>query len=175
MNKTSLQFMTLATPESPGPSTIADAIQLQAALHPKRPAIITSHLASFTFQDLGEHIRSVGEQLRAAGIGSSSRVGIALPKGPEAVVFGVSIAAHAISVPLNLKLTPDRTRRGTGSTSPRCHCPAELDRFTRLERSEVSLARRVSRCACRRLVVEYRSPPGPRRSSSAAKGGNSVI
>jgi acyl-CoA synthetase (AMP-forming)/AMP-acid ligase II/acyl carrier protein len=107
MSKTSLQFKTLAAPEIPGPSTIADAIQLQAALHPKRPAIITSRLASFTFQDLGEHIRSVGEQLHAAGIGSSSRVGILLPNGPEAVVFGVSIAAHAISVPLILKLTAE--------------------------------------------------------------------
>jgi acyl-CoA synthetase (AMP-forming)/AMP-acid ligase II/thioesterase domain-containing protein len=93
-------------PEIPGPSTIADTIQLQAALYPKRPAIIASSLASLSFQDLGEHIRHVGELLRAAGIGSSSRVGIALPKGPEAVVFGVSIAAHAISVPLNLQLTP---------------------------------------------------------------------
>src|ERR1019366_1904195 len=106
MNRTSLQFRTLAAPEIPGPSTIADAIQLQAALHPKRPAIITSRLASFTFEDLGEHIRSVVEQLHAAGIGSSSRVGILLPKGPEAVVFGVSIASHAISVPLNPNLTP---------------------------------------------------------------------
>jgi acyl-CoA synthetase (AMP-forming)/AMP-acid ligase II/acyl carrier protein len=106
MNRTSLQFRTLAAPEIPEASTIADAIQLQAALHPKRPAIITSHQASFTFQELGEHIRSVGEQLHAAGIGSSSRVGILLPKGPEAVVFGVSIASHAISVPLNPNLTP---------------------------------------------------------------------
>jgi hypothetical protein len=38
MNKTSLQIRTLAAPENPGPSTIADAIQLQAALHLKRPA-----------------------------------------------------------------------------------------------------------------------------------------
>src|SRR5450631_3966784 len=114
MNKTSLQFRTLAAPEIPGPSTIADAIQLQAALHPKRPAIIISHLASFTFQDLGEHIRFVGEQLRAAGIGSSSRVGILLPNGPEAVVFGVSIAAHAISVPLILKLTPGELNEELG-------------------------------------------------------------
>src|SRR5450631_2660628 len=106
MNRTSLQVKTLTTPEISGPSTIADAIQLQAARHPKRPAIITSHLSTFTFQDLDEHIRSAGEQLRAAGIGASSRVGIALPNGPEAVVFGVSIAAHAISVPLILKFTP---------------------------------------------------------------------
>jgi len=105
MNSTSLQFRNLTTLENPGPATIADAIQLQAALHPKRPAIVTSYLPIFTFQDLSELIRSVGEQLHAAGIGASSRVGIVLPNGPESAVIAVAVAAHAIAFPLNSALT----------------------------------------------------------------------
>src|SRR5262249_36727148 len=55
---------------------------------------------------LSLQIRTVGEQLRAAGIGSSARVGIVLPKGPEVALLSLSIACHAISVPLNPVLTP---------------------------------------------------------------------
>jgi oxalate---CoA ligase len=107
MSRTGVQFKVRAKPDVHEPSTIADAIQRHAELHPKRAAIITSGRSAYTFQDLGEHIKSIGKQLGAAGVGSSSRIGIALPNGPEAVVFGVSVAAHAISVPLNLKFTSE--------------------------------------------------------------------
>jgi acyl-CoA synthetase (AMP-forming)/AMP-acid ligase II len=52
------------------------------------------------------HIRTIGELLQSAGIGPSARVGIVLPQGPEAALFGISIAACATSVPLNPALNP---------------------------------------------------------------------
>ena len=95
----------LTTPADLAPQTIAETIAWHAARQPKRLAIVGSDFASFSFGELNQHIREVGKQLRAAGIGSLSRVGIALPKCPEAALLGVSIAAHTNSVPLNPSLT----------------------------------------------------------------------
>lgn len=87
------------------PQTISGVIESHATRYPKRPALVGSEFAPFTFQDLGLHIKQIGKQLGAAGIGSLSRVGIVLPRCPEAAVLGVSIASHTTSVPLNPTLT----------------------------------------------------------------------
>jgi acyl-CoA synthetase (AMP-forming)/AMP-acid ligase II/acyl carrier protein len=83
------------------PQTIADAIAQYAALDPNRPAVVGIGFAPFSFRELDLWIKQIGVQLRAAGIGSRSRVGIMLPRGPEGAVLGVAVASHAISVPLN--------------------------------------------------------------------------
>src|SRR5262249_52891408 len=89
-----------------GDVTIGDVIEQHAAQRPEHIAIVGSDFAPLSFQALSLQIRTVGEQLRAAGIGSSARVGIVLPKGPEVALLSLSIACHAISVPLNPVLTP---------------------------------------------------------------------
>jgi acyl-CoA synthetase (AMP-forming)/AMP-acid ligase II/acyl carrier protein len=86
--------------------TIAEAIAHHAARDPDRPAIVGPHFAPFSFRGLDLWIRQIGEQLRAAGIESQSRVGIMLPRGPEGAVLGVAIACHAISVPINSSRPP---------------------------------------------------------------------
>lgn len=89
------------------PDTIADVIGRHALENPDRAAIVGPDFAPFTYRDLSLKISEVGDWLRSAGIGSHSRVGIVLPRGPEAAVLGVSIAAHAVSIPLNPSLTEE--------------------------------------------------------------------
>src|SRR5438132_3752209 len=93
-------------PKRSGLETIRDVIEHHASQRPEWPAIVGCDFAPFSFQELSLQIRKMGDQLRTAGIGSTARVGIVLPKGPEVALLGVSIACHAISVPLNPMLNP---------------------------------------------------------------------
>jgi oxalate---CoA ligase len=83
------------------PQTLAEAISQHAVRDPSRPAIVGTQFAPFSFHELDLWIKQIGQQLRTAGIGPHSRVGIMLPPGPEGAVLGVAVASHAISVPLN--------------------------------------------------------------------------
>src|SRR5262244_1821752 len=83
------------------PQTLAEAISQHAVRDPNRPAIVGTQFAPFSFRELDLWIKQTGAQLRTAGIGPHSRVGIMLPPGPEGAVLGVAVASHAISVPLN--------------------------------------------------------------------------
>jgi len=81
--------------------TIAEAIAQHAMRNPSRPAIVGTQFAPFSFRELDRWIIRIGEELRAAGIGAHSRIGVILPPGPESAILGLAIASHAISVPLN--------------------------------------------------------------------------
>jgi acyl-CoA synthetase (AMP-forming)/AMP-acid ligase II/acyl carrier protein len=81
--------------------TIAGAIAQHAMRNPNSPAIVGTQFAPFSFRELDLWITRIGEQLRAAGIGPRSRIGIISPPGPESAILGIAIASHAISVPLN--------------------------------------------------------------------------
>lgn len=83
------------------PQTIADAIAGHAARAPRRPAIVCAGLPAFSYRELDETIRRIGRDLHSAGIGASSRVGIVLPNGPEALVVTIAVSAHTIGFPLN--------------------------------------------------------------------------
>jgi acyl-CoA synthetase (AMP-forming)/AMP-acid ligase II/thioesterase domain-containing protein/acyl carrier protein len=96
----------LIAPNGSTSQTIGDVIEYHAAQRPAWPALVCSNCPPLSFLELRMHIRSIRDQLRVAGIGPSARVGIMLPKGPEAALLGVSIAASAISIPLNPMLNP---------------------------------------------------------------------
>ena len=83
------------------PRTIGDAIAQHAVHDPDRPAIVGTAFSSFSFREFDAWIKQTGHQLRTAGIGPHSRVGIMLPPGPEGAVLAVAVASHAISVSLN--------------------------------------------------------------------------
>src|SRR6516162_7634955 len=83
------------------PQTLAEAIAQHAVRDPNRPAIVGTQFAPFSFRELDLWIKRIAEQLRTAGIGPHSRVGIMLPHGPEGAVLTVAVASHAIIVPLN--------------------------------------------------------------------------
>ena len=83
------------------PRTIGDAIAQHAVHDPDRPAIVGTVFSPFSFREFDTWIKQTGHQLRTAGIGPHSRVGIMLPPGPEGAVLAVAVASHAISVSLN--------------------------------------------------------------------------
>lgn len=85
-------------------STIMDVLAVHSARNPDGPAIVCDGLRPISFGDLLRHVRQVGVQLHAAGIGSTSRVGIALPRGPEAALLSIAVCCTAILLPLNPNL-----------------------------------------------------------------------
>ena len=91
-------------------STIADVLEGHAARDAAAPAIVTASLGTLSFGALARHVRQVGAQLAAAGIGPSSRVGIALQRGPEAALLNVAVSANATVVPINPNLPPAELR-----------------------------------------------------------------
>jgi len=88
------------------PSTIGETLLRLAENDPHLPALVCSDLRSLSFEGLARQIRSIGEQLQHAGIGSASRVGIALPRCPEAALLSVAVCCATTLVPINPTLTP---------------------------------------------------------------------
>lgn len=85
------------------PSTIGEVLAHRAATDPHAPAIVCS-TDTLSFADLDGHVKGIGAQLRDAGIGSESRVGIALQRGPEAALLNVAICSNATVLPINPNL-----------------------------------------------------------------------
>ena len=77
---------------------------------PGAPAIVSAGLGTLSFGGLVRHVRQIGAELAAAGIGPSSRVGIALQRGPEAALLNVAISASATVLPINPNLPPAELR-----------------------------------------------------------------
>jgi acyl-CoA synthetase (AMP-forming)/AMP-acid ligase II/acyl carrier protein len=85
-------------------SAIGDVLADHAARDPDAAAILCPGLDSLSFGDLARRIQQIGAQLRAAGIGPASRVGIALERGPEAALLSVAVCCTAVVLPLNPNL-----------------------------------------------------------------------
>src|SRR5439155_17647215 len=88
------------------PSTIGEALRRHAARDASAVAIICPGFAPLTFGALQEQISRISAQLQAAGIGPWSRVGLALPRGPEAALISIAICSTAVVLPLNPNLAP---------------------------------------------------------------------
>ncbi len=71
---------------------------------PNAIALLYEGIGALTFAALDRHIRGIGEQLQAAGIGRSSRIGIALPRSPEAALLSLAICCNATMLPINPNL-----------------------------------------------------------------------
>jgi len=82
-------------------STIGEILSDHATRDPDAAAIVCSRSDVLSFGDLDRLIAQVRVQFRAAGIGSTSRVGIAMPRGPEAAVLSIAVCCAAILIPLN--------------------------------------------------------------------------
>ncbi len=85
-------------------TTIMDVLAVHAARDPDGPAIVCTGLRPISFCNLLRHVQQVGVQLHAAGIGSTSRVGIALPRGPESTLLSIAVCCTATLLPLNPNL-----------------------------------------------------------------------
>lgn len=86
--------------------TIGRTLAAHAERTPGAIAIVTPGLQPLTFGELASQIERLGIQLRAAGIGVTSRVGVALPRGPEAALISLAVSSMAIMVPINPSLAP---------------------------------------------------------------------
>src|SRR5579872_6271494 len=86
-------------------TSIFEVIANYAAHQPDRPAILAPGFAAISYRELAAQIDRIGKVLAEAGIGKHSRVGLALPGGPEAAIITVAIASKAICVPLNPTLS----------------------------------------------------------------------
>jgi acyl-CoA synthetase (AMP-forming)/AMP-acid ligase II/thioesterase domain-containing protein len=71
---------------------------------PNAPAIVCPNLEVLSFGDLARHVQLIGNQLRAAGVSSNSRIGIALPRGAAAAILSIAACCNGIVVPLNPSL-----------------------------------------------------------------------
>ena len=91
----------------PAKSTIFKVIAGHAARQPDRPALLSPGLAPLSFADLFAQIGSVWKALSDVGLTHHSRVGLALPSGPESALITVAIASSATAVPLNPSLGSD--------------------------------------------------------------------
>src|SRR5205807_8501724 len=83
------------------PLTISEALQRHAERDAAAAAILCPGLAPLTFGALHDQVRRISAQLQAAGIGPWSRVGVALPRGPEAALISVAVCSTAVVLPLN--------------------------------------------------------------------------
>ena len=72
---------------------------------PNAIALLCEGIEPLTFAALDRHVRWIGEQLLAAGIGPSSRVGIALPRCPEAALLSLAVCCNATMLPINPNLS----------------------------------------------------------------------
>src|SRR3954471_22340837 len=91
--------------------TIPGLLFNQVARDPDKLAIIATGLAPLTFAELGSQVEQIGRKLRISGIAATSRVGIVLPRSPEAVLISVAVASYATAVPLNPTLHPSELRQ----------------------------------------------------------------
>ncbi|MBS0219386.1 MAG: AMP-binding protein [Proteobacteria bacterium] len=87
-------------------STIGEVLIARAARDPGSPAIVHPVLGTISFGALTARLQEIEGQLRAAGLGPSSRVAIALQRGPEAALLSLAVCCRAILVPINPNLAP---------------------------------------------------------------------
>src|SRR6478672_359117 len=97
--------MTCTEEEESGDTTASKVIAGHAAQRPDAPAIVCPNLEPLSYADLAGHIELIGNQLRIAGVGSNSRIGIALPRGPAAALLSIAACCNGILVPLNPNLS----------------------------------------------------------------------
>ena len=88
------------------PSTIGKTLERHAARDADAPAIVCPSLTLLTFGALQQQVSNMAAQLQAAGIGPWSRVGVAMPRGPEAALISVAVCSMAVVLPLNPNLAP---------------------------------------------------------------------
>lgn len=85
----------------PQQRTIPAVIAALARSTPGACAVLAPGRKSISYKELDEQIRSTAQSLASGGFGAGSRIGLALPNGPEAVVALLAVMSCATSVPLN--------------------------------------------------------------------------
>jgi len=92
-------------------SCLADLLAYYARVARNRQAILAPGHAPLTYGALWEWTNEVMRALRGIGVGTTDRVAVVLPEGPEALMARVAVAAGAACVPLYPGFTADEWRR----------------------------------------------------------------
>ena len=91
--------------------TIGQIIRGHAARQPDRPAVVSIDKVPLSFAQLQRQIDEIGIQLGPLARACQARIGLAVLKGPEAVVLIAALACHATVVPINNSLSQDELRQ----------------------------------------------------------------
>ena len=95
-----------AVPLGAHQTTLQQALLRNAAAFPASPAIVSSSYEPLTYAELAPCLFHVAKTLRSAGLGSHSRILVALREAPQAALAIVSVACSAIAVPIDPSLAP---------------------------------------------------------------------
>lgn len=88
-----------------------ERLRRHAQVNPDRPAVFSPDAAAISYSALFETAKAVTASFRAIGIEYRNRVAVVLPNGPELAAVLISVAAGAVCVPLNIKLSDDDWHR----------------------------------------------------------------
>ena len=90
-----------ALKEAAAQQTVSRLIAAHAYTTPASKAVLSPGRESLTYEGLARQIAATAQALAAGGWGAGSRIGLALPNGPEMAVALVAIMSCATCVPLN--------------------------------------------------------------------------
>ena len=82
-------------------NSIYELIKNQSLSRPDDIAIIAPDRPSLSYRRLYQHIEETVGVMNDFGLGRDNRVAIVLPNGPEMATGFLSVAAGAVSAPLN--------------------------------------------------------------------------
>ena len=103
-----------STGEKAGPSAfscLGDLLAFYGRTTASKNAIVAPGSSPITYGELWARSSEVIQELRRLGIGSSDRVAVILPRGPQNAVAVVAIAIAAVCVPLNPDFTSSELQR----------------------------------------------------------------
>ncbi len=86
---------------TPTLSNLAQIFKHWALQNPQGVALLAPNRAHLTYAELYAQIVTVGETLQQLGLGSSARIALLAPNGPELALAFLSTATFAMSAPLN--------------------------------------------------------------------------
>ena len=81
--------------------------------HADREAFVATGRRSLTYAELGRQLRDDHAFLRGAGFGARSRIGVAMPPGPEGLAVIAAVSASAACAPLEPELDQGTLERLT--------------------------------------------------------------
>lgn len=83
------------------PATVIEMLRATTALVPDKPALMAPGRPDFSRTRLVQHVEDTVARLNRLGFSRTSRIGLALPNGPEAAGAFICVVSGMIPVPLN--------------------------------------------------------------------------
>mgnify|MGYP001296138331 CR=1 FL=1 len=107
--------------------TVTSLIANAAKRYTAAPAILAPGRSALSYADLWQQCLAIGTELRARGHGPRTRVGLAMPAGPEMATAYLAVVTHACCVPLNPGAQVAELRRWFDAAGVTCLLVAQDD------------------------------------------------